>query len=61
MKCVRCNRPLTVPALLINSRQGPLGFGPVCARKVAPVKPRQKKAEPARDRATVDWVDEVMA
>ncbi len=33
MKCVRCGRALLVPTKTINSRNGPLGWGPVCAMK----------------------------
>ena len=33
MKCVRCNRPLLVPAASVPTRNGVIGYGPVCARK----------------------------
>lgn len=33
MKCVRCGRALLVPTKTINSRNGPIGWGPVCAFK----------------------------
>ena len=63
MKCAMCGRPLISPALLINSRQGPLGFGPVCARKAMPGKPRTRKVKPGpvRDCSTVDWVEAAAA
>lgn len=33
MKCVLCNRPLLTAALSIPTRNGPLAYGPKCARK----------------------------
>lgn len=33
MRCVRCDRPLTHPAKTIDSKHGPLMWGPVCALK----------------------------
>ena len=33
MKCVRCNRPLLVPAASVPTRSGIVGYGPVCAKK----------------------------
>ncbi len=33
MKCIRCNRPIFVPAVSIPTRNGMAGYGPVCARK----------------------------
>ena len=33
MRCCICHRPLTKPAATIQSRGGPMLFGPDCARK----------------------------
>lgn len=33
MKCVLCNRPLLAAAVSIPTRNGPIAYGPVCARK----------------------------
>lgn len=33
MKCVRCGRGLLAPTKTINGRNGPMGWGPVCALK----------------------------
>ena len=32
-RCALCNRPLRLAAASINSRRGPMLFGPVCARR----------------------------
>lgn len=61
MRCVRCNRPLTVPAATV----GIYAYGPKCAKVagqqlIKAASQRKAKAEPVRDRATVDWVEEVM-
>lgn len=62
MRCVICDRPLTVAALTVPTKAGPLVFGPKCARKAMPAtKPRQSKPEVQRDPATVDWVQEAAA
>lgn len=47
MRCVRCDRPLTHPAKTIDSKHGPLMWGPVCALKSGLIEP------PARQRALV--------
>ncbi len=47
MHCVRCGRPLTNPAKTIDSKNGPLMWGPVCARKAGLIDP------PTRQRALV--------
>ena len=57
MRCVRCDRPLTHPAKTIDSKHGPLMWGPVCALKSGLIEPK------ARARALVvhqqtDEVDE---
>ena len=33
MKCVLCNRALLTAALSVPTRNGPLAYGPKCARK----------------------------
>ena len=33
MKCIRCNKPLLTPAVSVPTRNGVIGYGPVCARK----------------------------
>lgn len=33
MRCVMCHRPLTAATATIQSRNGPLSFGPDCARR----------------------------
>lgn len=47
MRCVRCDRPLLHPAKTIDSKHGPLMWGPVCALKSGLIEP------PARQRALV--------
>lgn len=66
MKCAMCNRPLTLPAASVPTRQGPMTFGPVCAKRAGLVKLRERKpiiTECAiqRGRLTVDWVNEARA
>lgn len=40
MKCFRCERPLTKPALTMSSKRGTLYLGPHCAKYVQPVETR---------------------
>lgn len=47
MRCVRCDRPLNKPAKTIDSKHGPLMWGPVCALKAGLIEP------PTRQRALV--------
>jgi hypothetical protein len=47
MRCVRCDRPLLHPAKTIDSKRGPLMWGPVCALKAGLIEP------PTRQRALV--------
>lgn len=44
MRCVRCDRPLLHPAKTIDSKRGPLMWGPVCALKAGLIEapPRQR-------------------
>lgn len=42
MRCVRCGRPLTHPAKTIDSKHGPLMWGPVCALKSGLIEPRPR-------------------
>ena len=60
MRCLRCNRPLLRFAVSVQTRDGPQGWGPDCARKVMRRAVRERKAEAVRDEITIDWV-EVMA
>lgn len=47
MRRVRCDRPLTHPAKTIDSKHGPLMWGPVCALKAGLID------TPTRQRALV--------
>lgn len=49
MRCVMCHRPILTPAVTVPTKNGPLGYGPVCARK-AGLAPRITctRAAPAR-------------
>ena len=42
MRCVRCDRPLTHPAKTIDSKHGPLMWGPVCAQKAGLIEPKPR-------------------
>ena len=42
MRCVRCDRPLTHPAKTIDSKHGPLMWGPVCALKSGLIEPKAR-------------------
>lgn len=33
MRCVMCHRPLNLATVTVPTKNGPLGYGPVCARK----------------------------
>lgn len=33
MRCVMCGRLLLVPAATVPTKNGPLGYGPVCAKR----------------------------
>ena len=43
MRCVRCDRPLTHPAKTIDSKHGPLMWGPVCAQKAGLIEPKHRQ------------------
>ena len=43
MRCVRCDRPLTHPAKTIDSKHGPLMWGPVCAQKAGLIEPKPRQ------------------
>lgn len=52
MRCVSCNRPLGIPTVQVNTKAGPLGWGPVCARRAGLLdklprarKPRSRAAD----------------
>lgn len=42
MRCVRCDRPLSHPAKTIDSKHGPLMWGPVCALKAGLIEPKPR-------------------
>jgi len=46
MNCVRCGRPINLAARVIQSKQGPLAWGPVCARKAGLIEHRPRVAKP---------------
>lgn len=58
MKCARCNRPLIRFALSVDTKDGPIGWGPDCARKVFKREKRERKEQAVRDDRTVDWVND---
>ena len=65
MKCARCGRPLTVPAVAIQTRHGPIAFGPKCARLADLVQhkqraPKMRIRHAQADERQADWVMEVM-
>lgn len=65
MKCARCGRPLTLPAVAISTRAGPLAFGPKCARFAGLVQQKQRaptirRVQIAPDERQADWVMGVM-
>lgn len=49
MRCVMCHRPLNLATVTVPTKNGPLGYGPVCARK-AGLTPRitRTRATPPR-------------
>lgn len=57
MRCTVCNRPMTKATATINSRSGPLHFGPECARRagLTPAAVRLAKLRtPTRTRRPAD-------
>lgn len=40
MKCIRCERPLTNPAKVVETALGPQGWGRVCAAKAGLLNPK---------------------
>lgn len=42
MRCTRCHKPLTRPALSILTRRGYQHWGPKCARLADLIQPRRK-------------------
>lgn len=66
-RCIACGKPLTKYAVSIPTKDGPVGWGPKCAKRVVikrdrlgrrnvTVKPRPVKTLP-RDPAQVDWLE----
>ena len=61
MKCAMCGRPLTVPTVAIPTRQGPMAYGPKCAKRAGLIRHKEqaRKARPAVHREDVrqaDWI-----
>lgn len=51
MRCVKCKRVTLKPAKVVETANGPEGWGPVCARKAFPPEPRSpghRRITPAR-------------
>lgn len=64
MRCTMCHRPLTEATVTIKTRGGPLGWGPVCAKKAGLTLPATRKparVKVVRDERQADWVAEVVA
>lgn len=57
MKCLHCGRPLTKFAASIQTGEGELGWGPVCARKVMVGARKRARAQAKAARQPV-YVDE---
>lgn len=65
MRCTDCGRALLKPALEIPTKNGPLRFGPVCAKRyiVRPTRTAWKVVEkravvaPPVDPRQIDWVE----
>ena len=59
MKCAKCQRELTRPAVVVDTPAGVMAWGSGCARKVWAAGRKKAKAgpRPRADRTTVDWVD----
>lgn len=64
MICARCSKPLTRFAASIDSRMGPIGWGPKCARMALGRKKRKRRpAAPVvtRDCGQRDLFEELSA
>ena len=59
VRCERCKRPLTRFAVSVQTRDGVVGWGPDCARRVFREARKARAARPRaeRDERTVDWVE----
>lgn len=61
MKCIRCNRPLTTPAVTV----GIYAYGPKCAKaagkQLIKAATMRVKVVPVADERQADWVKEVTA
>ena len=51
MKCAMCNRPLLVAAASVPTRNGPISYGPVCAKKAGLGHPRINHPHKSAQRA----------
>lgn len=56
MKCSRCNRPLIRFAVSVDTKDGPIGWGPDCARRVFSRQRRERRRAVERDNRTIDWI-----
>lgn len=54
MKCIHCGRALTKFAVSVDTKAGPYGWGPVCARKVIVGSRKRTQASAARQPVYVD-------
>ena len=62
MKCIRCNRPLTIPAATV----GIYAYGPKCAKAagkalIRAASQRPKQAKQQADERQADWIAEAAA
>lgn len=54
MKCIHCGRALKKFAVSVDTKAGPYGWGPVCARKVIVGSRKRSQARAARQPVYVD-------
>lgn len=54
MKCSKCSKPLTKPALTVPTKAGALWFGPKCAASMFPKPKRVARPKPSAVLVEVD-------
>ena len=54
LRCAACGRPLQAFALLVQTKNGPIGFGPVCARVRGLLSAESKTAAPVKSHGTTN-------
>jgi len=54
LRCAACGRRLVAFAMLVQTRNGPIGFGPVCARVRGLLAADSKTAAPVKSHGTTD-------